>query len=262
VAITRYKTASEIVLDAGRDLGLGSVADPFASTDTKWRSLIGFLKNAGQWLAEKYEWRQLLVEAVLAKAGGVWTLPTGWSVASGDVLNLPADFAGMVEQTGWDRTNQWPLAGPISVQRWQYHMATVLTDVFAEFRIDTNQVRFLPTPLADRTLALEYKSRAWVWPAATPFAAPGNTMGPDGQDEPLVAGDIILFNRLLVVCMLKLAYKKDRGYDTTAALADVREALDIALGQQTHGPVIHLDGPVADIRLIDNSNVPDGNWSL
>lgn len=253
MSLGRYKTAGDILAQAGRLLGLGTTANPFTSSNAVWSRLVACLTLAGQRLASEADWPNLISEAVLTKSGGVWTLPSGWAVASGDVLNLPPDFGHMIPQTNWDRTNRLMTGGPMSPQTWQYRQASIIGSIYAEFRMDTNQVRFLPTPLGNRTIAMEYASRAWVRAAAQGLGN-GNTLGPatGGWDTPEATGDYILFDPLIIDAALKLEWKKATGQDTSQAQKDYD---DIVSTHQSHTPrrVLSLDGSSYPAP----TNVPD-----
>lgn len=261
MALGRFKTAGEVVNDAARELGLISQndPDPLASTSEDFVRLVTFLKSAGQDLAENFYWRQLIAEAVLTKTGGVWSLPTGWTDAGGDVLNLPADWGGMVPCTGWDRTGQQELES-VNIQEWQYEAANLSQPVTAHFRLDMNQVRLLPSPVPDGTFALEYKSRAWVRPAASGLGN-ANTLGMGGQDEPVLSGDFVLYDRTLIVSLLKLKWKRDTGFDTTTVEQDALRALNSAQSRQTVRKALHLS-PREARRARLGGNIPEGNWPL
>lgn len=267
MALGRYKTAGEILNDAAMELGLITTPDPdpVASTDEQLVRLRTSLKAAGQDLAANHLWRNLIVEAVLTKTGGVWTLPSGWSEASTDVLDLPPDWAGMVRSTGWDRSNQRELTN-LNVQEWQYNQAATGSPVWAQVRLDTNQMRLLPTPLADCTLALEYKSRAWVRPAFVEGGGGGgglgngNTLGVLGYDEPSASGDFVLFDRALIVAAVKLRWKREAGFDTTTAEQDALRALNGAKNQQTERRILDLSPRPNRSQFVGLDNLPEGNW--
>ena len=258
MSLGRYKTAGEIINHAARELGLGTSADPFAMASGLFAELVALLTTTGQYLATTYDWPHLTVEAVLTKTGGAWSLPTGWTDAGSDVLDLPADFDHMLPNTHWDRTNDLLVGGPLTPQLWQYRQAETGVVVWAEFRLDTNQLRLQPVPLGDRTLALEYASRAWVRSAVSGLGN-GNTLGPSGWDTPEGSGDFVLFPFPLIVAARKLAWKTDRGQDTTAAQRVFDDLLDTYLSK-TPRRMLGLSGAPSGPHLIDGSNVPDSGF--
>lgn len=257
MALTRYDTAGNIINGAGTELGLGSVPDPFASTDPKWQRLVALMNRTGRTLM-RYPWRQLIVTVSLVKTGGVWTLPTGWAVVAGttDDLSVPGDFRTMIDQSSWNQSTRLPLGGPLTPQLWEYRKSSPVGSIFAEFRQDTNRLRLLPTPLPDYTIALEYFSRAWVTPAASSLGD-GTTLGPNGSDALVASGDKVLFDPDLAGQALKLAWKRETGMDTATADEDFEDYLARCLEDQTTARVLGTTGPRANPHLIDIMNLPD-----
>lgn len=258
MALTRYPTAGSVINDAARDLGLGTVADPFASTDANFQQLVGLLTNLGQSLAREHTFRQLIVYVTLTKSGGVWTVLSGFTANSPGVddLLVPPDFVGLLDQSSWNQSTRLPIGGPLTPQLWEYRKSSPVGSIFAEFRTETNVLRFLPTPLGDYTIVLEYKSRAWVSPAAQGVGL-GNTLGPNGADAPVAFGDIVLFDRLLALAGLKLYWKRERGLDTGAAEAEFERELSNSTQNQSSARVLGMTGPKANPHLIDIMNLPD-----
>lgn len=242
MSIGRYKTVGDILAQVGTEVGLGTTVDPFASSNAVWKRLVAYLTTVGQVLAATYDWPHLTAEAVLTKAGGVWTLPTGWTDAGNDRLNVPPDFDHMIPGTHWDRTNQALTGGPLNAQLWQYRQAASVTSLWAEYRMNTNQLWLSPTPLGDRTIAFEYGSRAWVRSAAGGLGN-GNTLGSaaGGWDTPEATGDWILYPAPVVVAALILEWKKKTGQNTAQAQKDFDEIITTFLGK-TPRAVLSLDG--------------------
>ncbi len=247
MALARYKTAGEVLNRAGRKLGLDEVTDPVASTDPEWKRLKRLLDEVGQELAEDYEWTHLLVEKTIVGDGATTT------------YDLPADFLDMVPQSGWNRAVQVPMQGPLSPQVWQYRKAATPQPVYAEFRLDVNQIRFTPAIANAQTVAFEYKSRAWVRPAASGLGN-GNTLSTAGADEVSVTGDFVLYDPLLVHRMLVLAWREDNGMRTDHAQAAATRSLDRAKERSAPGAVLDLTGRRR--RNLPEANIPDGSWPV
>jgi hypothetical protein len=256
MSLTRYDTAGNILNGSAIELGLGSQADPFASPDPNWRQLVALLNHAGRDLMRR-DWRQLVVTSQLVK-NGTWTLPAGWSVVAGttDDLSVPQDFRCLIDQSGWNQSTRLPLGGPLTPQLWEYRKSSPVGSIFAEFRMDTNRLRLLPTPLPNYTIQLEYQSRAWVIPAGTGLGD-GNTLGPAGADAVTAASDYVLFDPELASHALKLAWKREKGFDTTTAQEDFDEDLARCLEDQISARVLGTTGPRANPHLIDIMNLPD-----
>lgn len=258
MAFTRYDTAGNIINDAAAELGLGTAADPFASTNPEFQRLVRLLNHEGRSLMREFVWRNLIVEVVLVKSGGVWTLPTGFTVVAGTVddISVPNDFVSLIDQSSWNRSTRLPIGGPLTPQLWEYRKSSPVGSIFAEFRTDANRLRFLPTPLGDYTISLEYRSRGWVIPSGTPLGD-GTTLGPNGADVTTLSGDFVLYDPDLITHALKLAWKREVGLDTAGAQEDYDDALAASLSAQTASRVLQLTGPKANPHLIDIMNLPD-----
>jgi hypothetical protein len=70
-------------------------------------------------------------------------------------------------------------------------------------------------------------------------------------------GDVLWFDRPLLVAGLKLAFRKAKGLDTSAELDDYSSALDKASGQDGAAPVLSLNGSGPAVRLLDERNIPE-----
>ncbi len=115
----------------------------------------------------------------------------------------------------------------------------------------TNQVWVGPPGVVAEgdTIAFEYKSRAWVRPAASGLGN-GDTLGVDGQSECIVIGDYPLFDPLLLQYGIKLMFKKEKGFDTTTAEADFLRAMNGAQQRASAGaPAICLT-PTGQIPIL------------
>lgn len=246
MAVERYKTAGKILTAAGKELGLGDVADPFASSDETWQQLTQMLTSIGRELADTYLWENLVREH---------TIPT---VALQSAYDLPADYLNIVDDTIWDRTTQQPLLGPLTPQEWQQMQSGLSITVAPRlaFRLTQNQLLLAPTGTVPggHTLAFEMKSLAWVR-AASHDLGNGKTEGESGQDECVAAGDWALFDPLLLQYALKLWWRKDHGFDVAAAEADFTRALENAKGRAQGSRTLHVGGGRRDLFL-SGRNLP------
>lgn len=261
MAVTRYATAGSIINDAASELGLGTQPDPYSSSDPNFQQLVAFLKSRGQEIVHSHDWRHLITE---------WnfTTGTGEPLPGAGIYALPGDFEEMVDQTGWDRTRRRPLGGPLSPEEWQYLKAWQVGVIFtALFRLNTNELWLYPQPPpAGINIALEYKSSSWVIPVAQAGnAGDYNTLGPAGSDTPAATGDICLFDPLLLRYAVKLAWKKEKGFDTSAAQQDYDSTFEKVIGHTTGAPVLSTVGPRLGVprlntRYLDRFNSPDTNY--
>lgn len=87
-----------------------------------------------------------------------------------DTYTEPSDFDHFINQTGWDRTNQWQLLGPDSPQIDQWHRSGIVTTGprrhMRQIGPTTASYRIWPPPSATDTpfqIVFEYISTGWVF---------------------------------------------------------------------------------------------------
>lgn len=204
-----FDTVANIVSDCAVECGLGSVSDVFASTDENIVLMRALLKSEGQRLVKEHQWLACEKEHT-------------FSTSAASSYNLPSDFDGMIDGTGWNRSLSLPLH-PISAEQWQQLQATAATSPSAIlFRPKSLTLSIYPTTDTGSSIAFEYLSSYWV--RATASSAPD-------KDAPTVNTDVVHIDRLLVVKALKAAFLRNRGFDTSAAQAEYDEALSAARGR-------------------------------
>lgn len=238
-----YDTAANILNDAAVELGLyaADVADPYESTDANVMQLCRLLKGVGQDLARDYQWTHLQLEHTFSTADGV---------ASYD---LPDSYLRLIDQTQYNRTRQERLDGPLSAQGWQYLQALSASGtVEFWFRVKGYQLILHPTPTAVFNMALEYVSCFWVQHL--------DDLAPTAE-APVNGEDILWFDRRLLVCGVKLAFKRAKGFDSSAEQADFDEALARACGGDGAAPVLGINSRgVLSQRLVGPGNMPDTGY--
>ena len=245
---SRYKTAGQIINAAAKELGIGTAVDPFSSASVDFQQLVQMLNSVGLDLADAIDWEHLIRE---------YTFVT---VTNQTPYDLPADFMRMVDGTFWDRTSQMRVDGPLSDAEWQARAATPGSTVYVSYRLTTNQILLAPkdTVPGSHTLAFELRSRAWVRAAGTGLGN-GNTLGTaaGAQDEAVVIGDYVLFDPLLMQYALKLAWKRDKGFDTTTAESDYLRVLEGAKGRTRAADVLSVAPSRPNLAA---PRVPDTGW--
>jgi hypothetical protein len=96
------------------------------------------------------------------------------TVADQAAYPLPADWAGPIDQTEWDRTNHWSLIGQATPQQWQtLQSGIVALGPRLRYRYINDTIEIFPTPttvngvFAAYDLAFEYYASGWVIDANT-----------------------------------------------------------------------------------------------
>lgn len=236
-----FDTAANVINSAAKELALVSsaVADPWASTDENILQLTALLTRAGRMLVRARPWSHLVQEYTFSTVNGTasYALPTG--------------FERFRDSTAWNRDTTMPMGGPLNSAQWQAVKAQTSSGmVVRPFRIQGNLLYIYPTPSAAETIAYEYVSRYWVMPT-------GQTS--PTTDEATATTDTIWLDEPLVVAALKLAFRRAKGFDTTAAQAEFDEVYSAAAGGDGAAPVLHLTSP-SGVVLLSDANVPDTGY--
>jgi hypothetical protein len=244
--VDRYISAQDIINRAAVETGLNPTSDVFGSPDPAFTQLRYLLNTCGQDLCEMYRWEILVREHSITTS----------DLDSGQ-YPLPDDFGRMIDQTGWDRTNNVPLGGPMSPQTWQYLLGRdlVTSTIYASFRIVENEFWIFPNdPVPDGIdVHFEYVSRNWVQSVASPGVY---------QDKITQNSDIVLFKPTMIVKYLKVKWLEAKGFNSTKAEQDFTTAFQAASGGDKGAPVLWAGGPRFGFRYLDLRNAPDSWYGL
>lgn len=152
-------TALTVAQTVAARLQLASPATLVGSTEANAQLIKAMIEATCRDIAEAHPWPELQKE---------YTFTLATSTAN---YVLPSDFDRQMFETLWNRTNKWPLIGPIDPVEWQqYKSGIVATMPRQRFRVkgwQTNQFYIDPTPTASengQTVALEYISRSTIVP--------------------------------------------------------------------------------------------------
>lgn len=239
-----FDTAATVISQAARELSLVSanITNPYASTDPNILLLTSLLTSAGKEIIRKHNWSQSL---------NLRTFTTGSGTSTYD---LPADYIRMLNQTGWNRTTTFPLGGPLSAQEWEYITArgsSVSTRLLFRFR--NRKIEFVngsSTP-GSQTVAFWYMSSYWV-------QATGESAG--NKAAPTVYTDTILFDSHLISRALIRAFRRNKGFDSSVAEADYKDALGDVMRDDQPAPVLSISRPRAPEALLDINAIPDTGY--
>lgn len=233
-------TVLEIVQTSFDEIGLyprPSVA--VGAQDQLTQQMTALYTAVGQMLVKRRTWRGLL---------RTQTYTTPLSVTS---LDLPSDYARPVNQTEWDRTNHWPLMGPMTPQQMQ----TVQSGIISEgprikFRLIGDTIELFPASSVNQQFILNYISKGWV----VHNPGPGETYLTKPSDD----DDVAIFDDRLMIAGIKLRFAQAKGFDTTSFAEDFQVMLDDALAQDSGAPKLTMAADPATF-LINVTNIPDGN---
>lgn len=242
--VTRYITAQEIINRAAGECGLSTVTDVFASVDPSFIQLRNLLTTCGQELLEAHEWEYLRRE-----------YSNTTSSADDGSYALPDDFAYMINQTNWDRTNNLPVTGPLSAQQWQYLKGRDLVNstIYVSFRLMQNEYHLYPdNPVPDGLdIRFEYISRNWVIPASDPATY---------EDKIQANSDTVLFKPVMMVQYLRYKFLEAKGFDSSSALAAFTQQFLLETGRNQGAPILNGGISINRIPLLNFRNIPYTNF--
>jgi hypothetical protein len=248
--MARFQTISDLINRAAVSVGLNAVSDPFASADPAIIQLRTLASECGQDLVSRANWQQLERSQSFTTQLG----DTG-------LYDLPADFSRMLDQTGWQQgapASAYPLLGPASPAWWSYLQASQVTNVtiYAWVRVAAGQLQLWPQPPpVGVPIAYKYISRYWVLDGTSPPGAPVY------KESVTQNSDTPLFEPILFLKKLKLAFLQAKGFDTNKAQDEYIEALDFWSGNDKPSPVLARNQRQMSPRLLDcNTNVSETGY--
>lgn len=233
-----FDTAQNIANDAAIEIGLGAIPDLYGSADPNIVQLRALLKSCGQELTHKKNWTHLRKE---------WEFTT---IQGQSQYAMPVDFHNMLDQTGWNRTNRLPMGGPLSPQEWQFLKSRLVGVTWTVlFRPMNQQITLFPdvnTP-GGYDIVFEYISKYWVVPNGQTAAT---------AEEPTANSDVLWFDRLLLLRMLKMKFLRAKGLDQTAAELEFKETFDQVAGDDSIAPILGITHKPLKEQILDARNVP------
>lgn len=238
-------TANNILNRVAAEVGLPTAVDPYSSQDPNFVQMTYLLNIAGEELSQLYPWE------FLAREHQILTSDTD----SGD-YPLPVDFLYMLNQTGWERSENVPLFGPLSAQDWQYLLGRDLVNqtIYASFRIQEGQFTIFPQPPPNGLdIHFEYQSKNWVIDSTT---------GTPTSDAVKTGADIPLFDRTLISRALKVKYLEAKGFDSNKAQDDFNQMYQMLTSHDKGADVLSAGRRRVGYPYLSPYNLPDTGYGL
>lgn len=240
--MARQLTAGEIINRTAVEVGLRRTPDPFSSLDEGFSQLVGLLNTAGQELVELSDWPELLQPYQQVTS----------SLDSGK-YDLPDDFDHFINQTGWDRTNDVPVIGPLSPQDWAYLLGRDFeaNSIYVAYRMFGDKLEVYPQPPPDGvSINFQYVSRNW--------ARKANSDTTDFCTQP---DDLVLLDPLLMQKFLKVKFLNAKNLPSQAASIEFENVLMNRQGASTGAQVLRAGrGGAAFPYLNQFFNTPDTGY--
>lgn len=215
-------TALDIARRAADELNLDRPASLPSGTAETDRQLFALLNRTGRQLMREHAWSALQ------------TLATITTVASQDTYDLPEDYARQIDDTSFNRADNWRVIGPISPQQDRLLRDGVqIIGIGYRFRIKGRQISIYPVPTASgQVLAFEYISAYWARSAA---GVP--------KDEFTLDTDKSVFDPDLMVTGLKWRFMAAKGMGTAEGmLGEFMADRDVLIAADLGGTTINMSG--------------------
>lgn len=226
---------------------LGSVNRPttvVGSQDQGVQQLLALANREGKELAARDGihggWPQLRKEQSIT------------TVASQANYAFPSDLQYFINTTAWDRSQHWPLRGPVSPQEWQVLKSGTIGSVGprTRFRVMAGEIYFDPTPSTNGDAYIfEYYSNAWCESSG---GTAQTEWGAD-TDVPLLPDDCFILG-------LIWRFRRAKGLDYQEEFNAYEELVTRELGRSGMAPVLDMTGSMNTLRFIDEDNIPDSGY--
>lgn len=245
--MARYLQVNDIINRTAVECGLEASSSPVTSLDQTFVQLVQLLNSAGQELCELHNWQILrqVIDVTLDSASALTLLGDGVTVGTSGIYTLPDDFNSMINQTGWDRTNQVAIGGPLSAQNWTYLVGRDLVSqtIYATFRLTDGKLEIFPQPAPDGLrLSFEYESRNWL-------ITQGATLA--DRDTVGTGADTCVLDPLMTIKFLKLKWLAAKGFDIAMAALEFDTIFNTRVGKSTGAPVLSASRSGAGYPYLD-----------
>lgn len=149
-------TLLTIVQNVAKEAGFSAPGSVIGNSDDTAVMLLALVNRSGKMLARR-PWARLQTEYTFSL------------VASQASYAFPTDYATFLDFTFWNRTQYWQMRGSLSPQQWQAYKSGVnSTTPRQRFRVKAGAIYIDPTPSTTDSCVVEYVSKYWVAPTATP----------------------------------------------------------------------------------------------
>lgn len=229
-----------MVQRAARLIGIPQPNVVVSATDPTVRLLLELAQQEGEELARYGDWRVLRKEKTFTTVAAETQTDTP----------IPTDFAGFIDDTGWDRTAREKLYGPISPSDWQRYKASVSFPFTQGFTLRGTAWLMQPVPTAGHTVAYEYRSANWC-----------QSSGGTAQDSWAADSDTGILSERLMRMGLLWRFNQRRGLDWQTDHETYMNEVDSELAKDQPRQVHDLKsgGPP---KRVPGVVVPERSWAL
>jgi hypothetical protein len=221
-------TVLQIVQDACNEIGITAPGVAVSSSDLQIIQLTALVNREGRELAGRYPWSSLVRQATFTTVAA-----EDQGTLIGDILDATDGFKYIVNETVWDRSGKYALAGPTAGPRWQAEKSFSITGPYNRYRIYGGHFYLLPAPDAGRTVAFEYLSENWA----------SNDIGTVLRSRFTNDGDVPVLDSNLMTLGAIWRWKKSKGLEYADDFNSYELAVADAMARDGTKPILSLNGP-------------------
>ena len=169
---------------------------------------------------------------------------------------VPADFAGVIDNSLWDRSRYWQMRGPYSPQEWQRVKSSILTQATIQRRVrfeyiaGSQYMLIQPIPTDDGSLLVyEYVSTYWC-----------KSSGGVGRVQWAADTDVGIVDEYLIELDLGWRLLRRQGMDYSEEREEFERELDKLVARDGGAAPLSLAQGRGDMWLGGYANVPEGSF--
>ena len=202
--------------------------------------MLALANLSGKRIAKRKNWTVLTLEHTFSTVNGTANYA------------FPSDYARMISNTQWDRTNFWALVGPLTPQQWQFEKSGITSaGPRTKFRVrpTSNAKEFYldPTPTSVVSLVFEYLSLNWC-----------QSSGGTGQAAWAADTDTGILDEDLLEMDLKWRFLEAKSLDYAEAKREFELDLGVEMANDGGMAAINIFSPT--LGLFDRANLPDAGF--
>lgn len=229
-------------------LQLPIVSSVYGSTDNNLTFLLAMIEKTVNEIKDEFPWPQLTREHTFTLSTGVAT------------YDLPSDYDTRLNATIWNRTQAWPMIGPIDAVEWQQYKSGLIVTLprqrFRVFGFPTAKFTIDPTPTSSengQTCVFEYVSAHAIQTGTGPatygqrFTADTNT---------------ILLDDWMIVDGTVWRYKRERNQEYEDLRRDAEAQIETAKTKIMGAGVLTINGLRINSPMIGVWSYPEGNYGI
>ena len=225
-----------IVQNACSIIGIPSPSAIVTSQDDAIRQLLALLNKEGKELEQCAEngWQALTLEA---------TFTTLAATSQGSLNTIAPNYKFILNDTIWNATQRRRIIG-LSPQQWKTRQGLFPQGAFNEYRIQRNNINFIPAPAAGQTCYFEYVTKAWVT----------DSTGVTSKLTFTADTDVSLLDENLLELGLIWRWKHAKGLDYAEDFNTYMRNVDMAIASDVPREILALNRKRTSI--FGNDNVP------